>query len=118
VVNPLAAGYNPPVEETMTIHQPKTDVIFKLLMGNPRHLNLLQGFLSSLLPLPKEEYQGLVLVDPQVRGDFPESKPGVLDVRVNTASGKNIDVEIQLASVPGMRERIQFYNTSLASQSA
>jgi predicted transposase/invertase (TIGR01784 family) len=42
----------------------------------------------------------------------------VLDVRVNTASGKDIDVEIQLASVPGMRERIQFYNASLASQQA
>jgi predicted transposase/invertase (TIGR01784 family) len=93
----------------MNILPPKNDAVFKRLMGDARDTRLLVGFLQATLDLPPEDYAHIQILDPHVTGDTPEKKMGILDVRLETATGKQIDIEIQLAALPEMPERLMFY---------
>ena len=53
-------------------------------------------FLKAVLDLPAEDYERLTVVDPNLDREFIEDKLGVLDVKVNTSSGKVIDIEVQV----------------------
>ncbi|MDR2261100.1 MAG: Rpn family recombination-promoting nuclease/putative transposase [Azoarcus sp.] len=88
------------------ILKPRNDAVFKHLMRDKR---LLVSFLQSALDLPPEDYSEVQLIDPHLPGERPESKLGILDVKVTTAQGNIIDIEIQLNPVPEMRERAIFY---------
>ncbi|MDR2787696.1 MAG: Rpn family recombination-promoting nuclease/putative transposase, partial [Candidatus Accumulibacter sp.] len=88
------------------ILKPRNDAVFKRLMSDKR---LLVSFLQSALDLPPEDYRDVQIVDPHLPGERPEDKLGILDVKVTTAKGKVIDIEIQLNPVPEMRERAIFY---------
>jgi predicted transposase/invertase (TIGR01784 family) len=83
--------------------------VFKRLMGNASGTSPLVGFLRAALDLPEEGYAQVQLLDPHVQGEAPNDKLGILDVRLETATGKQIDVEIQLAALPEMPERLLFY---------
>jgi predicted transposase/invertase (TIGR01784 family) len=95
---------------------PKNDLVFKLLFGEPTRLNLLRSFLQSVLDIPAEEYDRLVIVDPNLRREHPEDKLGVLDVKIHTTMGKVIDVEIQVESQADMWERILFYTAKMTTE--
>lgn len=66
-------------------------------------------FLQAVLDLPAEEYQRVVIVDPHLNPEDEGDKQGILDVKIHTASGKVINVEIQVEPYAAMRERILFY---------
>lgn len=87
----------------------RNDMIFKKLFGDTRNKHLLRAFLLSVLDLPEEEYDVIEIIDPHLRGDFPDEKLGILDVHIKTKNGKQIDVEIQVARTPYMQERITAY---------
>ena len=91
------------------ILSPRIDAVFKRLMGDAHHTSPLTGFLKAVLDLPQEEYAKIHLLDPHMPGEAPDDKLGILDVRLETATGKQIDIEIQLVSLPEMPERILFY---------
>jgi predicted transposase/invertase (TIGR01784 family) len=93
----------------MNILPPKNDAVFKRLMGDSRDTSFLVGFLQAALDLPPEDYDHIQILDPHVSGNIPEEKMGVLDVRLETATGKQVDIEIQLAALPEMPERLMFY---------
>ena len=95
---------------------PKNDLVFKLLFGEPSRLNLLRSFLQAVLDLPAEEYDRLVIVDPHLRGQYPEDKLGILDVKLHTTTGKIIDVEIQVESQADMWKRILFYAAKMTTE--
>jgi predicted transposase/invertase (TIGR01784 family) len=88
---------------------PKNDAVFKRLMGDARDTRLLVSFLQAALDLPPEDYAGVQILDPHLAGDFSNDKLGILDVRLETATGKQVDIEIQLAALPEMPQRILFY---------
>ncbi|MDR2625261.1 MAG: Rpn family recombination-promoting nuclease/putative transposase, partial [Zoogloeaceae bacterium] len=88
------------------ILKPRNDAVFKRLMSDKR---LLVSFLQSALDLPPEDYAEVQIVDPHLLGEHPEDKLGILDVKVITAQGNVVDIEIQLNPVPEMRERALFY---------
>jgi predicted transposase/invertase (TIGR01784 family) len=88
---------------------PRIDAVFKRLMGDADDTSPLIGFLQAALDLPEEDYARVQLLDPHVKGDAPDDKLGILDVRLETATGKQIDIEIQLAAIPEMPERLMFY---------
>ena len=92
-----------------TLLSPRIDAVFKRLMGDAHHTSPLIGFLKATLGLPKEEYAEIHFLDPHLPGDLPHDKLGILDVRLETSTGKQIDIEIQLVSLPEMPERILFY---------
>jgi predicted transposase/invertase (TIGR01784 family) len=95
------------------ILKPSIDAVFKRLMSDTV---LLVSFLQAALDLPPEDYHDVKLVDPHLMGERPDDKMGILDVKLTTAQGKIIDIEIQLAPTPEMRGRIIFYLAKMVTE--
>jgi predicted transposase/invertase (TIGR01784 family) len=95
----------------MTQHFPSpiSDYAFALLFGDQRHIEILTAFLKSVLYLPEDEYGHLTIVNPFLKRLRRKDKLGIVDVRVHTASGRIIHVEIQVSPFTWMRNRIVFY---------
>ena len=94
----------------------KSDYVFKLIFGDQRNVDILADFLKSVLDLPPEDYDHLIIADPHVKKESVEDKFGILDVKVQTKSGRIIHVEIQLLFVPEMRERSVYYQSKLVTE--
>ena len=94
----------------------KSDVVFKLLFGDERNADLLMDLLRSVLDLPADEYDELAIADPHLLRNAADDKLGILDVKLKTKSGKVIDIEIQVALTPEMKERIVFYISKLVTE--
>ncbi|MDR1874992.1 MAG: Rpn family recombination-promoting nuclease/putative transposase, partial [Synergistaceae bacterium] len=101
------------VETEIYEHKPllllKNDVIFKMIFGDERNKSILKAFLLSVLDLPEEEYDEIDIIDPHLRVDSPNEKLGILDVHIRTKGGRLLDVEIQVARTPFIKERITGY---------
>ncbi|MCL2589881.1 MAG: Rpn family recombination-promoting nuclease/putative transposase [Betaproteobacteria bacterium] len=95
---------------------PRNDLVFKLLFGDARNTGPLTDFLKAALDLPPEDLLDIVLVDPHLNGEGIDDKQGVLDVKAKTGTGKMIDIEIQVAEQPQMRERIIFYLSRMITE--
>ncbi|MBW9158069.1 Rpn family recombination-promoting nuclease/putative transposase [Clostridium tagluense] len=91
------------------IMSPKYDFVFKYIFGNEKHKDLLIALLSDVLGVPEEEFEGIEIINSELIKDFKEDKKGILDVRVKTKIGKQIDVEIQILPTDYMAERTIFY---------
>jgi len=64
--------------------------------------------LKSALSIPKDEYDEIEIVDPHLIRDHPADKLGIVDVKLKTVSGKTIHIDIQIASMSFMKERLRF----------
>ncbi|MDR0656469.1 MAG: Rpn family recombination-promoting nuclease/putative transposase [Treponema sp.] len=95
------------------ILSPLNDFVFKLIFGDKRHSNILAAFLKATLDLPTEEFDRLVIADPHLNREHTGDKTGILDVKVHTKSGVIINVEVQVASYAGLRNRFVFYPAKL-----
>jgi len=95
---------------------PRNDLVFKLLFGDTRNTGPLADFLKATLDLPPEDFLDIVLVDPHLSGEGINDKQGILDVKLKTATGKIVDIEIQIAERPQMRERIVFYLSRMVTE--
>jgi len=95
---------------------PRSDLIFKLLFGDERNIELLTDFLKSVLRLPAEDYDEVTIVDPHLLPEYKGDKLGVLDVKVRTRSKKVIDVEIQVLPSPELRERVVYYSAKMVTE--
>jgi predicted transposase/invertase (TIGR01784 family) len=92
---------------------PKNDIVFQLIFGDIRNVDLLSDFLKSVLTLPNDDLSEITIVDPHLLRKHPDKKLGILDLKAKTKSDKIIHVEIQLSDLPQMRERLIFYNAGL-----
>jgi predicted transposase/invertase (TIGR01784 family) len=86
----------------------KSDIVFKMLFGDARYLDVTGAFLRSALDIPEDEYEGLEIIDPHTERDSPEDKLSILDVRLMFKGGEVISVEVQIRDVPFMAERVAF----------
>jgi predicted transposase/invertase (TIGR01784 family) len=91
------------------IMSPKYDFVFKYIFGNEKHKDILIALLSDILAVPEEEFEGIEIMNNELIKEFKEDKKGILDVRVKTRAGKQIDVEIQILPTEYMAERTIFY---------
>jgi predicted transposase/invertase (TIGR01784 family) len=91
------------------IMSPKYDFVFKYIFGNEKHKDLLIALLSDVLGVPEEEFEEIEIINSELLKEFKEDKKGILDVRVRTKLGKQIDVEIQILPTDYMAERTIFY---------
>jgi len=94
----------------------KSDVIFKLLFGNELNREFLIKFLMAVLKLPLDEYTDIQISDPQTKRKYKGDKLAILDIKIKTATGKIINIEIQVQTSPEMRERIVFYNAKMMTE--
>ena len=86
------------------------DVVFKKIFGDMNNKEVIKGFLSSILNIPKEEYELLKIKSPFLNiSDSATDKIGILDVKLSTKNKKIIDIEIQVARMKHMRERVLYY---------
>jgi len=88
---------------------PKIDFVFKLIFGDEKNKDLLIALISAILGVPKEEFEGIEIINSELLREFAEDKKGILDVRVKTRLGKQIDIEIQILPTEFMPERTMFY---------
>jgi predicted transposase/invertase (TIGR01784 family) len=98
-------------KKTSTLLRPTSDVVFRALMTQGG--DILKSFLSAALGLGEDELSELNVHDPHMSADYEGAKAIVLDVRAKTASGMEIDIELQLVRVPGLVGRIVFYLCTL-----
>jgi predicted transposase/invertase (TIGR01784 family) len=89
---------------------PTDDWIFKLLFGDERNKSMLIDLLRSFVELPGEEFD-LVFMDTSLKPETEEDKLGILDVKVQTKTGKIIDVEIQVNPARSIGKRFSFYKS-------
>ncbi|MDR0867281.1 MAG: Rpn family recombination-promoting nuclease/putative transposase [Planctomycetota bacterium] len=95
---------------------PVVDMVFKWLFGNEKNSDLLADFLQAVLHIPAGEFDKLVFVDPHLQREALDDKLGILDVKIKTASGKIIDVEIQVLEVEAMRSRLTYYLAKMITE--
>ncbi len=88
---------------------PKNDFVFKQIFGDAKRPEPLKAFLQATLDLPDKEFTLLRIVDPNVHPEFERDKHCILDVRVRTESGKEVDIEIQVQPSQGLYNRVQCY---------
>ena len=99
-------------ENSFEILPPTNDWVFKLLFGDERNKSMLIDLLQSLVELPKEDFE-LIYLDPHLKKEFEKDKLGILDVKVKTASGKIINIEIQVNPQDFIGKRISYYKSKL-----
>ncbi len=97
------------------ILSPKYDFVFKQLFGDADHTAPLEAFLQAALGLPAEEFVGLAVGDPNLNREFEDDKHCILDVRIKTRSGRNVDVEIQVKPTSELLDRIQAYTARMVA---
>ena len=73
------------------------DFAFKTAFRNKKALT---GLLSALLDMDPGQIADLEFPDTFVRGDYPEDREGILDIKVHLNSQKKINLEMQLLPYP------------------
>jgi predicted transposase/invertase (TIGR01784 family) len=99
--------------ENIKILLPKVDVIFKLLFGDKRNIEILRDFLKAVLNLSEDEYETITLEDTHLKRETVDDKLGIVDVRLTTKSGKIVHIEMQILEQDDMPERITYYNAKM-----
>ena len=82
----------------------KSVVIFRMFFADERNVDLLTGFLKSVLRLPEDEYSEIVIADPYLVPEYAGDKLAIIDVKLHTKSHKIIHIEIQ----PLLQKKSQF----------
>ena len=92
------------------------DIIFKLLFGTENGIDILTDFLLAVLNLSPDEYDDITIANPFLLQEYKGDKLGILDVKLKLKSGKIINIEIQVDSVPFIESRIVFYVSKLITE--
>jgi predicted transposase/invertase (TIGR01784 family) len=111
-------GYNKSIQKKGRLSvgkllPPKSDIVFKLIFGNLKNIDLLSDFLRAALRLPDDEFTEMTIIDPHLLREYPGGKLGIVDVKAKTKTGKIVHIDVQLATHPQLRERIIYYDSRL-----
>jgi predicted transposase/invertase (TIGR01784 family) len=85
----------------------------KAVFGTQKNIENAEGLLKATLDLNPAEYKFMKIVDPQLHRRWKKDKLGVVDITLNTASGKVLHIEIQVNPDRDFIPRSLFYNDSL-----
>jgi predicted transposase/invertase (TIGR01784 family) len=94
----------------------KSDVVFRLFFADERNQESLIGFLKAVLKLPEDDYHEIEIADPHLLREYDGDKLAIIDVKLITASGKIIHIEIQLKVTPELKNRIILYDAKLIAE--
>jgi predicted transposase/invertase (TIGR01784 family) len=92
---------------------PLSDYVFSEIFGNQKNIDITKNFLKTLLDIPEDEYDKLTVVSPKLRKVFKTEKSGVVDLKLNTKSGKIIHIELQVEKRTNTRSRMLYYASRL-----
>jgi predicted transposase/invertase (TIGR01784 family) len=88
---------------------PKADITFKRVFGDPRHKERCISLLNALLPLRKDQrIVGIEYMSPEILPVIAPLKNSIADVRCVDVSGRQFLVEMQMEWTDAFRTRIVF----------
>jgi len=94
---------------------PLSDFVFKRVFGDQQNIDITAAFLKTLLDIPQDEYDKLTVTNPILGGLFKYDKTPIVDLVLNTKSGKIIHIELQVEKRRNFKNRITYYNNRLIS---
>lgn len=84
----------------------RNDFVFKAFFGNERNNKLLLQFLKAVLG---EMITSVRLTDPNVERTHAKDKSSIMDIRVITIHGEQINIEMQVQGHLAFTERMLLY---------
>ena len=89
---------------------PKNDYAFKCVFGSERHARVLIHMLNAVLkPPPERRVDSVVILNPITEPVVLDEKLSILDIKARDQSGRQFNVEMQMAAHPGLRGRFLYY---------
>jgi predicted transposase/invertase (TIGR01784 family) len=79
-------------------------------------VDILAEFLKSVLDIPDNEYDHITIVDPYVKKESKDDKYGILDIKVHTKNGIILNVEIQVLSIPEIKQRSIYFMSKMITE--
>ncbi len=92
--------------------KPTVDFAFKKIFGTPENAPVLIGLLNAILQLA-HPIEHVEILNPFNYQDFAEDKQIILDIRARDATGRWLNIEMQLNVVAGLAQRLVYYACSL-----
>ncbi|AEF86006.1 conserved hypothetical protein [Treponema primitia ZAS-2] len=97
-----------------TFLSPLNDYVVKSIFGDQKNIENTEALLKAILvDISPEEFGKLTIVDPFLKRIWRKDKLGILDIRLTTATGKVINVEVQVNRYKSMVKRIIYYLAKL-----
>ena len=90
----------------------KNDYVFKEFFGDPRNSNLLIDFLSAILDV---RIQKVVERDTELKIVHSKDMKTTLDIRVETETGEQINIEMQVRNHDALKERMLLYLSKMCA---
>ena len=88
--------------------KPTVDFAFKKIFGSPENVGALMGLLNAILELP-DPITDVEILNPFSYKEFEEDKQIVLDIRARDATGRLLNIEMQVSVVGGLAQRLAYY---------
>lgn len=93
----------------------RNDVVFKAFFGDPRNNKLLLDFLNAIL---NNTLVSIELMDPNLELAFANDKSAIMDIRVCTHNGEQINIEMQVSGHKSFNERMLLYWSKMYASQA
>jgi len=88
---------------------PHFDVVFKSIFGQEGDKGPLMSLLSSIMELPIESFEDLILLNTELNSASIDQKLSRLDIRIKLKDNTEIDVEVQVLEHIAYKERVLLY---------
>ena len=88
---------------------PLNDIVFSHVFGEQCNIQNTGDFLSSLLDIPTDEYEHLTVKNSVMKPSSVHGKTSIVDILLETKSGRIIQIEMQVEKEPNFRGRILHY---------
>ena len=95
---------------------PLNDVVFSHVFGDQRNIQNTRNFLSALLKIPKEDYEHLTVKNSVMKPASVHGKTSIVDILLQTKSGRFIQIELQVEKESNFRGRILHYAAQIFSR--
>ncbi|MEO8166150.1 MAG: Rpn family recombination-promoting nuclease/putative transposase, partial [Betaproteobacteria bacterium] len=95
--------------------RPLVDFAFKKIYGSPENTPVLIALLNAILEL-RHPITDVTILNPFNYQEFAEGKQIVLDVRAVDSTGRLLNIEMQVAVVAGLTERLAYYACSMYAE--
>ena len=92
--------------------RPLVDFAFKKIYGSPENKLVLIDLLNAILDL-RHPIADVTILNPFNYQDFAAGKQIVLDVRAVDATGRLLNIEMQISVVAGLVQRLAYYACSM-----
>ena len=92
----------------------KLDIIFKRVFGNEKNTEIIAGFISDMLDIPREKITKVVIKNVELPPEEIYQKFSRLDLNLYV-DGRKINIEMQINKESAYKERTLFYWAKLYS---